>query len=50
MNLLSCLLGGSVPTLSALELKEKLQDGKRLFLLDVRQPGEFCSGHIASEK
>jgi rhodanese-related sulfurtransferase len=47
MGLLSSLFGSQVPTLSVLEVKEKLKEGKRPFLLDVRQPEEFRSGHIA---
>jgi rhodanese-related sulfurtransferase len=50
MSLLSHLLGESVPILSALELQEKLKDKKRPFLLDVRQPEEFRSGHITGAK
>jgi rhodanese-related sulfurtransferase len=47
MNFLTRLLGESVPTISALELQEKLKDGKQPFVLDVRQPEEFRSGHIS---
>jgi rhodanese-related sulfurtransferase len=50
MNLLTRLLGEPVPTLNALELQEKLKNGKRPFLLDVRQPEEFRLGHIAGAK
>jgi rhodanese-related sulfurtransferase len=44
------LLGESVPTISAHELQEKVKDGKQPFLLDVRQPEEFRSGHISGAK
>jgi len=50
MNFLTRILGEPVPTLSALELKEKLRDGKQPFLLDVREPDEFRPGHIAGAK
>ena len=50
MGFLSSLFGSQVPTLSALEVNEKLKQAKRPFLLDVRQPEEFRSGHIAGAK
>ena len=50
MNFFSRLLGEPVPTLTALKLQEKLNDTKRPFLLDVRQPEEFRLGHIAGAK
>ncbi|MBE3039540.1 MAG: rhodanese-like domain-containing protein [Chloroflexi bacterium] len=50
MDFFARLLGEPVPTLRALELQEKLKDGKRPFLLDVRQPEEFRLGHIAGAK
>lgn len=34
--------------LSALELKDKIQQGETLFLLDVREPHEFQYAHIAN--
>ncbi len=50
MNLLTRLLSEPVPTLTALELQERLKDGRRPFLLDVRQPEEFRLGHIPGAK
>lgn len=50
MSLFARIFGEPVPTLSALELQEKLKNGKQPFLLDVRQPEEFRSGHIAGAK
>ena len=41
MNLLNSFFGEPVPTLSVLDLHEKMKDEKRPFLLDVRQPAEF---------
>ena len=35
-----------VKQLSAIELKDKIQDKEALFLLDVREPFEFEYGHI----
>jgi phage shock protein E len=50
MGFLANLFGNQVPTISALEVNEKLNEEKRPFLLDVRQPEEFHSGHIAGAK
>ena len=50
MNFFSSFFGGAVPSLSALELHEKIMAGKAPFLLDVRQPQEFHMGHIAGAK
>jgi len=50
MNLLSLLFGKPVPSLNAIELNEKLKNGKRPYLIDVRQPDEYRRGHIAGAK
>jgi rhodanese-related sulfurtransferase len=50
MNLLSSLFGPPVPSLSAAELSEKLKNGKRPLVIDVRQPDEYREGHIAGAK
>jgi rhodanese-related sulfurtransferase len=50
MGFLSNLFGNQVPTISVLEVNDKLKEGKGPFLLDVRQPEEFRSGHIAGAK
>ena len=50
MGFLSSLLGPSVPTITALELSEKLKFGKHPLVVDVRQPDEFRSGHISGAK
>jgi rhodanese-related sulfurtransferase len=50
MNLLQSLFGPPLPSLSAGELNEKLKNGKRPIVLDVRQPEEFRTGHIVSAK
>jgi rhodanese-related sulfurtransferase len=50
MNLLSSLFGPPLPSLSAGELSEKLKNGKRPLVIDVRQPEEYGAGHIAGSK
>jgi rhodanese-related sulfurtransferase len=50
MNLLEKIFGKALPSLSAAELNEKLQNGKRPLVLDVRQKEEYRSGHIAGAK
>lgn len=50
MNLLSSLFGPPLPTLNAMELSEKLKNGKRPLVIDVRQPEEYSAGHIAGSK
>jgi len=50
MNILNLLFGKPVPTLNAVELNEKLKNGKRPLVIDVRQPNEYRSGHIAGAK
>jgi rhodanese-related sulfurtransferase len=50
MDLLSRLFGPPVPALNAQELSEKLKNGKRPLVIDVRQPGEYQAGHIAGAK
>ena len=50
MNLLSSLFGPPPPSLNAKELNEKLKNGKRPLVVDVRQPEEYREGHIAGSK
>jgi len=50
MNLFARFFGSSVPMLNVTELQNKLKNGKRPFVLDVRQPEEFREGHIAGAK
>ena len=40
----------TVPEINAQDVQEKLASGKRPFLLDVREPDEYRSGHIAGAK
>ncbi len=49
-NLFELLFGKPLSTLNATELNEKLKNGKRPLVLDVRQPEEYRSGHIAGAK
>lgn len=50
MGFLSNLFGPSVPTITVVELNEKLKFGKHPLVLDVRQPDEFRTGHITGAK
>ena len=50
MGFLSGLFGPAVPSITAEELNEKLKFGRHPLVLDVRQPDEFRSGHIAGAK
>jgi rhodanese-related sulfurtransferase len=50
MDLLSRLFGPPLPALNAQELNEKLKNGKRPLIIDVRQPEEYRDGHIAGAK
>lgn len=50
MDLLGMILGKPVPSIHALDLNERLKNGKRPLVLDVRQREEYRSGHIAGAK
>ena len=50
MSLMTRLFGEPVPSIQAAELQKRLINGNRPFLLDVRQPEEFRSGHIPGAK
>jgi rhodanese-related sulfurtransferase len=47
MSLLTRIFGEPVPTILVSDLQKKLKEGKQVYVLDVRQPEEFRSGHIA---
>jgi rhodanese-related sulfurtransferase len=49
-NLLELLFGKSVPTINAAELNDRLKNGKRPVVIDVRQPDEYRTGHIVGAK
>jgi rhodanese-related sulfurtransferase len=47
MGLFQAIFGGaSVPTIQSNELKERIKQGKKPILVDVRQPEEFRAKHI----
>jgi len=50
MSLFSLLFGKPVPVINAVEVSEKLKNGKHPLVVDVRQPDEYRSGHIAGAK
>ena len=50
MNLLTAIFGKPIPSLDASELSEKLKNGKHPFVIDVRQPEEYRTGHITGAK
>jgi len=50
MSLLQSLFGAPLPSVSAVELDEKLKGAKRPLVVDVRQPGEYRTGHINGSK
>lgn len=50
MNLFELLFGKPVSTINAVALNGRLKNGKRPVVIDVRQPNEYRSGHIAGAK
>jgi rhodanese-related sulfurtransferase len=50
MNLFEMLFGKPVPSIGATELNERLKNGKRPLVMDVRQPDEYRTGHITGAK
>lgn len=50
MDFIRKLFGSSTTGISPTEAQAKLQQKERPFLLDVRQPDEFRSGHIQGAK
>jgi rhodanese-related sulfurtransferase len=50
MRIFSTLFGPAVPTLKPKEVQEKLNNGKRPFLLDVREMQELREGYISGAK
>jgi rhodanese-related sulfurtransferase len=47
LKFLKSLLGNDNNTLSAADVKVRIENVAPLFILDVRQPEEFRTGHIA---
>jgi rhodanese-related sulfurtransferase len=50
MNLFDMLFGKPVSSINPVELNDKLKNGKRPVVIDVRQPAEYRRGHIAGAK
>lgn len=50
MNLFEMLFGKPVSTIGATELNDRLKNGKRPIVIDVRQPDEYRTGHILGAK
>jgi rhodanese-related sulfurtransferase len=50
MDFVSRLFGPPLPAVNAQELSVKLKSGKRLLVIDVRQPEEYREAHIAGAK
>jgi len=50
MDLMKALFGAPLPSASATEVSEKLKNGKRPLVVDVRQPEEYRRGHISGSK
>ena len=50
MGFFSKLFGSGAPSLTAVEVNEKLKFGRHPLVLDVRQPDEYRLGHIAGSK
>jgi len=50
MGFFDKLFGPSVPSLTVVELSEKLKFGKHPLVVDVRNPDEFRLAHIAGAK
>jgi rhodanese-related sulfurtransferase len=49
-NLFELLFGKPVSSINAIELNDRLKNGKRPVVIDVRQPDEYRTGHIAGAK
>lgn len=50
MNLFELLFGKPISTIQPAELNEKLKNGRRPLVVDVRQPAEYRAGHIPGAK
>lgn len=50
MDLLRAIFGGGGSALSAADAKARMDNKEALFILDVRQPEEFRSGHISGAR
>jgi rhodanese-related sulfurtransferase len=50
MALFDLLFGKPVPSVNASELQARLKNGQRPLVIDVRQPDEYRTGHIAGAR
>ena len=50
MDFLSHMFGSPLPALTVQEVNERLKNGKRPLVVDVRQPEEYRQGHIVGAK
>jgi rhodanese-related sulfurtransferase len=50
MALFDLLFGKPVPSVDASEFQARLKNGQRPLVIDVRQPDEYRTGHIAGAK
>lgn len=50
MNFFEMLFGKPISTIQALELNDRLKNGKRPVVIDVRRPDEYKTGHIVGAK
>jgi len=50
MNLFELLFGKPISSIHPAQLSEKLKNGRRPLVVDVRQPTEYRGGHIAGAK
>lgn len=50
MDFLSRLFGPALPALSATEVNEKLKNGQRPLVVDVREPEEYRALHISGAR
>ena len=50
MNLFEMFFGKPVSAIGAAELNDRLKNGKRPLVIDVRQPDEYRTGHILGAK
>ena len=50
MNILERLFGPAIESITPYKIEEKLKSSKRPVLVDVREPHEFKTGHIAGAK
>ena len=50
MNFLTQLFGPPIESITTYQVDEKLKGNKRPILVDVREPHEFKTGHVAGAK